>query len=200
MIGNIHWQGFPGLAVYCGTKYFIEGMSQTMRQEVAEFGIKVTCIQPGDVKTELFDKTTDREVCTSLNVSLHTFMWYNMQQCVGLNSVGENVSVEVCVCQQLLHSLHEKKPGNISETVANDGVQFLSIHFLIFHVSRYFSLRSVWIPVGCDVMPHILWIIVEVYPSVCVKWMQYFHPKCCTYQPYYMVTHPRSKSSSIMPS
>jgi len=96
LIGNIHWQAFPGLAVYCGTKYFIEGMSQTMRQEVAEFGIKVTCIQPGDVKTELFNKTTDREVCTCLfNFSLHTFMWYNVQQCRGLNSVGENVSVEV---------------------------------------------------------------------------------------------------------
>jgi len=72
LIGNIHWQAFPGLAVYCGTKYFIEGMSQTMRQEVAEFGIKVTCIQPGDVKTELFNKTTDREVCTCLLTFLFT--------------------------------------------------------------------------------------------------------------------------------
>jgi short-subunit dehydrogenase len=96
LIDNIHWQGFPGLAVYCGTKYFIEGMSQTMRQEVAEFGIKVTCIQPGDVKTELFNKTTDREVRTChFNLSLHTFMWYNVQQFRGLNSFGEYVSVEV---------------------------------------------------------------------------------------------------------
>lgn len=56
------------MAVYCGTKYFVEGMSQAMRQEVAEFGVKITCIQPGDVKTELFQRTTDLEVsCMSLS-------------------------------------------------------------------------------------------------------------------------------------
>jgi hypothetical protein len=33
-----------------------------------------------------------------------------------------------------------------------------------------------------------LWISVEVFPSLCVKWMQYFHPKCCACLPHSMVT------------
>ncbi|BFZ14993.1 hypothetical protein BsWGS_18032 [Bradybaena similaris] len=52
---------FPGLAVYSGTKYFVEATSQALRQEIAGSGVKVTCVQPGDVKTTLASASTDKE-------------------------------------------------------------------------------------------------------------------------------------------
>lgn len=55
-------RGFAGLAVYSGSKFFVEGLSQGMRHELAPIGVRVTCIQPGDVKTELIQHTTDLEV------------------------------------------------------------------------------------------------------------------------------------------
>ncbi|CAG9534692.1 unnamed protein product [Cercopithifilaria johnstoni] len=62
-------RGFPGLAVYSGTKFFIEGMSQALRLEMVEHGIRVTNVQPGDVETELANSSIDEEAYTKYNVS-----------------------------------------------------------------------------------------------------------------------------------
>ncbi|KAL1464778.1 hypothetical protein WDU94_004396 [Cyamophila willieti] len=60
---------FAGLAVYTGTKYFIEGLSGALRQEVSDKNIKVTCIQAGDIKTELLSHSTDKEVVDKFDIS-----------------------------------------------------------------------------------------------------------------------------------
>jgi len=39
-------------------------MSQAMCEEVAQFGIKMTFIQPGNVNMEMYVNTTDMEVGT----------------------------------------------------------------------------------------------------------------------------------------
>jgi len=62
-------QGFAGLAVYSGTKFFVEGLSRGMRAELANTGIRITCIQPGDVRTELLSRSTDQEVGCGLVVT-----------------------------------------------------------------------------------------------------------------------------------
>lgn len=54
-------KAFPGLAVYSGTKFFIEAMSQSLRLETVGSGLRVTTIQPGNVATELLAKSSDPE-------------------------------------------------------------------------------------------------------------------------------------------
>ena len=44
---------FPGMGSYCATKHAIEATSDALRHEVRPFGVEVSLIQPGMVKTDL---------------------------------------------------------------------------------------------------------------------------------------------------
>jgi len=48
--------GIPGMAAYCGTKYAVRGLSHALYKELRNYGVKVSCIYPGAVKTNFFDK------------------------------------------------------------------------------------------------------------------------------------------------
>ncbi|WP_394834497.1 oxidoreductase [Pendulispora rubella] len=43
---------FPGVGYYCASKFALEGFSETLRQEVAAFGIAVTAVEPGSFRTD----------------------------------------------------------------------------------------------------------------------------------------------------
>jgi NAD(P)-dependent dehydrogenase (short-subunit alcohol dehydrogenase family) len=42
----------PGIAYYCGSKFALEGISETLAKEVKGFGIHVTAIAPGSFRTD----------------------------------------------------------------------------------------------------------------------------------------------------
>jgi NAD(P)-dependent dehydrogenase (short-subunit alcohol dehydrogenase family) len=44
----------PGFAAYCATKFALEGFTQTLRDEVAAFGIRTMIVEPGAFRTGLF--------------------------------------------------------------------------------------------------------------------------------------------------
>jgi NADP-dependent 3-hydroxy acid dehydrogenase YdfG len=52
----------PTVGVYSGTKFAVNAISEGLRQEVLEYGIRVTTVEPGAVATELTDHITDEEV------------------------------------------------------------------------------------------------------------------------------------------
>ena len=47
--------GLPGSSAYISTKFALEGLSECLRYELGQFGIKVTIIEPGVIKTKFFD-------------------------------------------------------------------------------------------------------------------------------------------------
>ena len=44
--------GWPGLGIYSGSKFALEGLCETLAQEVASLGIAVTMIEPGGLRTD----------------------------------------------------------------------------------------------------------------------------------------------------
>lgn len=53
---------FPNHAAYCGTKFAVHAMSENLREEVANDGVRVVTIAPGAVETELLSHTTSDEI------------------------------------------------------------------------------------------------------------------------------------------
>jgi NADP-dependent 3-hydroxy acid dehydrogenase YdfG len=54
---------FAGGSVYCATKHAITALSEGLRKELSpEYNIRVTCVEPGAVATELLETITDESM------------------------------------------------------------------------------------------------------------------------------------------
>lgn len=97
---------FPGLAVYSGTKAFVEFTSKAMRMELINKGVKVTNIQPGNVATNLHHKSTEK-------ASIEVFATENMGQYLSPDDVVKGIMFamstphEVAVNEILIEPLTE---------------------------------------------------------------------------------------------
>ncbi|WP_257252440.1 MULTISPECIES: SDR family oxidoreductase [unclassified Endozoicomonas] len=55
-------KGFPNHMAYCGTKFAVHGLSETLREEVADDNVRVITVAPGAVETELLSHTTSGDI------------------------------------------------------------------------------------------------------------------------------------------
>lgn len=49
-------QPLPGLGAYAGSKFALEGMSESLRHELRPFGVRVVLVEPGPYKTDIFER------------------------------------------------------------------------------------------------------------------------------------------------
>ncbi|KWX23744.1 short-chain dehydrogenase [Mycolicibacterium wolinskyi] len=50
----------PGMSAYCASKFAVEGLLESLRKEVAGFGIHVTAIEPGSFRTDWAGRSMTR--------------------------------------------------------------------------------------------------------------------------------------------
>ena len=54
----------PGISYYCGSKFALEGISETLGKELAPFGIHVTAVAPGSFRTDWAGRSMVRSART----------------------------------------------------------------------------------------------------------------------------------------
>lgn len=54
----------PGMSAYCASKFAVEGLLESLRKEVAAFGIHVTAIEPGSFRTDWAGRSMTRAART----------------------------------------------------------------------------------------------------------------------------------------
>ena len=53
-------RAFPGIGAYHASKWALEGLSESLRQEVAGFGVRITCVEPGPYATDWLSRGARR--------------------------------------------------------------------------------------------------------------------------------------------
>ena len=67
MSSNGGFKGVAGASMYSSTKFAIEGFSESLAQEIAGFGIKLTIVEPGAFRTDFLDSGMLKLGTRSLN-------------------------------------------------------------------------------------------------------------------------------------
>lgn len=61
------YSGFPETSIYCASKHALLGLSRALYQELKGEGIRVFCISPGSVKTEMGKKVLHQDFTTFID-------------------------------------------------------------------------------------------------------------------------------------
>lgn len=89
----------PGMGAYNGSKFALEGMSDALRNEVAEYGIDVALVEPGPVDTGFQDRAeSSMESLDASGAYERVYSWFEDASAVnGLGSVRPDEVAEVVV-------------------------------------------------------------------------------------------------------
>ena len=62
----------PGSGIYGATKFALEGLSESLAQEVAPLGIRVTLVEPGAFRTDFLSAHSSRKASGSIQAYAET--------------------------------------------------------------------------------------------------------------------------------
>ena len=112
--------GFPVSAAYISSKFALEGLSESIRYELGQFGINVIIIEPGVIKTNFFDSM---KIAKKVDES-DTYRDITIKVISGFKMMAEMGTPPKEVASVIIKSLKEEKPLP-RYVVGNDAAMFL---------------------------------------------------------------------------
>lgn len=108
--------GYPGGSAYVGTKFAVEGLSESMAYELEPFGIKVVLIEPGFIKTNFANA-----MVLAKKAQDPSSPYSEMMQRIQANSkeMAKNASSVDVVSKAILEAVKSKNP-NLRYLVGKD--------------------------------------------------------------------------------
>ena len=112
--------GFPVSTAYISSKFAIEGLSESLRYELGPFGVNVTIIEPGVIKTNFFDSMRTAKKVDQSDV----YRDITIKVMSGVKMMAEMGTPPKEVADVIIKSLKEEKPLP-RYVVGNDAAMFL---------------------------------------------------------------------------
>jgi len=96
--------GLPGSSSYISTKFALEGLSECLRYELGQFGVKVTLIEPGVIKTNFFNsmKVPESKIDPKYKTLTNNIL-------AGLKMMVEMGTAPSQVADVILKAIHDKE-------------------------------------------------------------------------------------------
>lgn len=111
--------GFPGSPAYISSKFALEGLSESLRYELGQFGVKTIIIEPGVIKTNFFSSMKIAEPKTD-----SPYKEITEKVIMGIKMMAELGTPPSEVATTILHAIKEENPRP-RYIVGNDAQMFL---------------------------------------------------------------------------
>lgn len=111
--------GFPGSPAYISSKFALEGLSESLRYELGQFGVHVIIIEPGVIKTNIFDSM---KIATPKNDS--PYKEITEKVVMGVKMMAELGTPPSEVARVIIKAIKEENPLP-RYIVGNDAQMFL---------------------------------------------------------------------------
>lgn len=135
--------GYPFYGAYCSSKHALEGMSETLRRELAVHGIYVSIVAPGAIQTPIWDKAEKNKYFDAFDHTIYKKPFKKMAN--DMKKIGTNGLKPQNVATKIFRAVETKRPKKrytfISEFTLNL-LYFAPRSLIDIVVTRYLGLTK----------------------------------------------------------